>query len=185
MTETHPIDFETLVAYWLGELPEAREAGLEEHLFACAHCSGCLEELAALAAGVHAVVRLGKLGMVVSQPFVQALKHAGLRLREYRLEPGESVHCTLGADDDAVVSHVRAPLAGVKRVDVVRLLAGGEAEERLADVPFDPATGEVVVIPSAAWLRTMPAFTMHMRLVNVGEVGESPLGEYTFRHSPG
>ena len=34
-----PIGFETLVAYWLAELPQAQEAPLEEHLFACAHCS--------------------------------------------------------------------------------------------------------------------------------------------------
>ena len=33
--------------------------------------------------------------MVVSEPFVEAMKQAGLRLREYRLEPGGSVNCTI------------------------------------------------------------------------------------------
>ena len=55
---------------------------------------------------------------------------------------------------------------------------------RIADVPFDAATGEVFVIPSAAWLKTMPAFTMRMRLIAVGEAGETQIGEYTFDHSP-
>ena len=54
---------------------------------------------------------------------------------------------------------------------------------RLADVPFDAETGEVL-IPSAAWLKTMPAFTMRMRLIAVGEAGEKQIGDYTFNHSP-
>ena len=179
-----PIDFETLVAYWLGEVPARREAVLETHLFGCAHCTGRLEELAALASGVRAAVKGGKVGVVVSAPFVAAMRQAGLCLREYRLEPGGSVNCTIRADDDAVVSRLRAPLAGVKRLDVVRMQDGGESKERLADVPFDAETGEVLMIPSAAWLKTMPAFTMRMRLIAVGEAGEKQIGDYTFNHSP-
>ena len=179
-----PIGFEALVAYWLGEAPEKREAMLEEHLFGCAHCSGQLEKIAALASGVRAAVKDGMVSMVVSAPFVEAMKHAGLRLREYRLEPGGSVNCTIGVDDDAVVSRIRAPLAGVERLDLVRMRAGGEQEGRMADVPFDAETGEVLMIPSAAWLKTMPAFTMRMRLVAVSAAGETGIGDYTFNHSP-
>jgi len=94
------------------------------------------------------------------------------------------VYCTIRAEDDAVVSRLRAPLAGVKRLDVVRLRDGGEPEERLVDVPFDAEAGEVFVIPSAAWLKTMPAFTMRMRLIDASGQAEAPLGEYTFNHSP-
>jgi hypothetical protein len=184
MTCEKPIGFETLVAYWLGEEPEAREAMLEEHLFGCAYCTERLEGLAALASGVRAVVKDGTVSMVVSRPFVDAMKQAGLRLREYRVEPGGSVNCAIGADDDAVVSRLRAPLAGVKRLDVVQMRGGGEPEVRLADVPFDAETGEVLMIPSAAWLKTMPAFTTRTRLIAVGEAGEKQIGDYTFNHSP-
>jgi hypothetical protein len=52
-------------------------------------------------------------------------------------------------------------------------------------VPFDARAGEALVIPSPAWLRAMPAFTMRMRLIAVDEAGDSELGEYTFVHSPG
>ncbi len=180
----NPIAFENLVAYWLGELPQAREAALDQHLFGCAHCSQKLEGLAALASGVRAAVQQGRLSLVVCEPFVQAMREAGLRLREYEVEPGGSVNCTIRADDATVVSHLRAPLSAVKRLDVVQM-RGGEPEERLVDVPFDAQTGEVLVIPSAAWLKTMPAFTMRMRLIAVGEAGESEIGEYTFLHSPG
>ncbi|MGE5089390.1 MAG: anti-sigma factor family protein [Candidatus Levyibacteriota bacterium] len=184
MTCKTPIDFESLVAWWLGELPEEREAPLEEHLLGCAHCSGALEEIAALASGLRTAVHNGQVSMVVTPPFVAAMKQAGLRLREYRLDPGGSVNCTIRVDDDAVVSHLQAPLAGVKRLDLVRIL-GDDEKMRVADVPFDAATGEVLVIPSAAWLKSMPAFTMQMRLIAVDGAGESEIGDYTFHHSPG
>jgi len=51
-------------------------------------------------------------------------------------------------------------------------------------VPFDAASGEVLVVPPAAWLKTMAAFTMQMRLIAVDETGERQIGEYTFNHSP-
>ena len=184
MTCGNPIPFENLVAWWLGELPEKQEETLEAHVFGCAHCSGRLEELAALASGVRAAVRTGTVSMVVSGSFVETMKQAGLRLREYRLDPGGSVNCTIAADDDAVVSRLHAPLAGVKRLDVVQVQGTGGPEARLADVPFDAQAGEVLVIPPAAWLKTMPAFTMQMRLIAVSGAGESAIGEYTFRHSP-
>jgi hypothetical protein len=183
MTCNNPIDFETLVAYWLSEVPATRDEVLEEHFFGCAHCTGRLEELVALASGVRAAVKDGNVTLVVSEPFVEAMKQAGLRLREYRLEPGGSVNCTIRTDDDAVISRLRAPLAGVKRLDVVRMREG-VSETRVADVPFDAQSGEVLIIPSAAWLKSMPAFTMRMRLMAVDEGGEKQIGDYTFNHSP-
>ncbi|MGH9780113.1 MAG: hypothetical protein ACRD5I_17070 [Candidatus Acidiferrales bacterium] len=184
MTCQNPIGFETLVAYWLGEAPSMLEATLEEHLVACAHCSKRLEQFVALAAGVRAAVAGGRVSMAVSVRFVEAMERAGLRLRQYQVEPGGSVNCTIRPEDDAVISRMRAPLAGVKRLDVVHVRGGGEPEVRLTDVPFDAAAGEVLMIPSAAWLKAMPAFTMRTRLIDVGEKGEAPLGEYTFIHSP-
>jgi hypothetical protein len=182
-----PINLEYLVAYWLGELPEGQEEKLEEHLFGCAHCARRLEWLAALSDEVRAALRAGALGLVVSAPFVEAMKRAGMRLREYRLDPGGQVNCTIRADEDAVVSRILAPLAGVKRLDALhRLEVGGveEPEVRFEDVPFDPRTGEFLFIPAAAALKKMPANRLRVRLVSVGEAGEVPVGEYTFDHSP-
>ena len=184
MTCRDPIGFDALVAYWLGEALQEREALLEEHLFGCAHCTERLHGVAALAAGVRAAVQGGRVSMVISAPFVGTMRRAGLRLREYSVEPGGSVNCTIRADDDAVVSRLRASLAGVTRLDVVQMGGTREPEVRLADVPFDAETGEVLVVPSAAWLKTMPAFTMRMRLIAVGESAEKQIGDYTFNHSP-
>jgi hypothetical protein len=178
---SHP-DFERLVAYWLGEDDE-----LEGHYFACGQCAARLEWLAALSDGVRAALRAGALGLVVSSPFVEAMKRAGMRLREYPAAPGTTVECTLRADEDGVVSRLRAPLGGVKRIDLLaRVEVGGaaEPEARLEDVPFDAAAGEVVLLPPAALLKRMPQHRVRMRLVSVDAGAESPLGEYTFSHTP-
>ena len=180
------IDYETLVAYWLGEVPASEGEKLEEHFFACARCAGRLEWLAALSDGVRAAVRGGRVGLFVSRRFVEALVHAGLKLRQYGLDAGGSVNCTIRMDDDAVVSSLRAPLAGVKRLDALqRVSVGGVAQpdERVRDVPFDPAAGEVILVPNPSWLKNMPSLTMRVQLVAVDDAGERPVGAYTFLHT--
>ncbi len=84
-----PIGFERPVAYWLGELPEADESPIEEHLFGCASCSQRLGELAALGCGIRAAVHSGAVRAVITLPFVEQMKRHGMRIREYRLAPGE------------------------------------------------------------------------------------------------
>ena len=54
----------------------------------------------------------------------------------------------------------------------------------MTDVPFDAETGEVLVVPSPAWLKTMPGFKMQMKLIAVGAAEERQIGEYTFIHAP-
>ena len=180
----HPIDIQRLVAYWLGE---ADTEQLEEHLFACAECSARLEEIAALGAGVRAVVREARVAAVISGPFLEALRRQGMRIREYRVPAGGSVDCTLLAHEDAVVSTVEAPLAGVARLDaLMRVEAGGEVTEaRVEDVPFDAASGEVVLLQSSEMLRRLPAHVHRLRLVAVEGKAERVVGEYTFVHTPG
>jgi len=182
-----PIGLEALLAYWLGELAGGEEAPIEEHFFACARCSARLEELAALGAAVRAALRGGRVAAMISAPFVEALRRQGLRIREYRVPPGGRADCTLLAGEHAVVGRMQAPLAGVKRLDALKRLevAGKVTESRVEDVPFDPAAGEVLILPSAAWLRGMPSNTMRVRLVAVEENGERLVGEYTFVHTPG
>jgi hypothetical protein len=180
----HPIDIETLIGYWLGEL-ESDE--VEDHLFACAACSERLEEIAALAGGIRAAVREGRVAAVISGPFLEALRRQGLRLREYRVPPGGSVECTLRAEDDGVVSTVEASLAGVERLDMLLRVEVGDhvVERRVEDVPFDPDAGELIVLPPAAELRKLPAHTQLVRLVAMEDAGERMIGEYTFVHTPG
>lgn len=181
MTCKNPIDYGMLIAYWLGEVAEAE--AIEAHFFGCAHCSKRLEGLAALASGVRAAVKDGMVTMVVSESFVEAMAQASLSLREYRVEPGGGVNCTIRADEDAVISRVRAPLVGVTRLDVANTVGGGP-EMRIADVPFNAKTGEVLIMQSGARLKAMLAFVLRKRLIAVDKSGEKEIGDYTFNHSP-
>jgi hypothetical protein len=179
-----PIPFAKLVEYWCGELDAAAEAPIEEHLLGCTACSAALESLAALANGVRAAFREGALHAAISASFLDEMKRQALRVHEYPVAPGESVHCTIASDDDAVVSRLKAPLAGIGRLDLVSMNERGELLFRLEDIPFDPDAGEVIFCPAVAALKRHPAYTDHVRLLAVGDDGERAVGEYTFIHTP-
>jgi anti-sigma factor RsiW len=171
--------FATLVDYWFGDLEPEREAAFEEHLFGCEECTAELEALAALGAAVRGAFREGAVRAVISHALLEAMKKEGLRLREYAVAPGGSVNCTITGSDDFVVSRLAAPLAGVRRVDLV------SSGERFEDVPFDAGAGEVLVVPAPAPLKRRGAFTTRMQLLAVEAAGERLLGDYTFIHTPG
>ena len=172
------VQFDALVAYWLGDLDEAQEAAVEKHYFGCAECTARLVEIEALAGGVRRAYAGGLVGAVVTPAFVEHLRERGLRLREYRVAPNGSVNCTVAAEDDVLLSRLQAPLEGVERVDVIT------AGHRLEDVEFDAGSGEVVVAPSINLIRALPAHRHVFRLIAVSAEGERMLGEYTFNHSP-
>lgn len=180
-----PIPPATLLEYWLGELDEAQESRLDEHLIGCSHCCASLQSLVDLGGEIRAAMREGAIQVVLPDAFVKQLAGA-LRLREYRVPHNGSVHCTVAPDDDLLITRLDAPLAGVERLDVERV---GEDEgegfvERLRDVPFNAATGEVILTSRMERIRALPASTLRMRLLAVAPAGERLIGEYTFHHAP-
>jgi hypothetical protein len=52
----------------------------------------------------------------------------------------------------------------------------------LRDVPFDAASGEVVLLPALEAVRQMPAHVMRVRLLAVEAAGARELGHYSFHH---
>lgn len=178
-----PLGWDTLLAYWLGELEPDVEAGMEEHYLGCGQCSRRLERLAALARGIRTVARQSDVNMVISDQFVRRLSEEGMRVREYRVARNGSVDCTITPEDDFIVGRLEAPLAGVHRVDLVSLDSNGEIQERQEDVPFVARSGGVVVSPSINRIRALPDCVMHFRLLAVDAGGEITLGDYTFNHS--
>jgi hypothetical protein len=172
-----------LLEYWLGELRGAAEARLEEHLFACAACTERLQALVALGAAIRAELTRGALNIVLPEPFLRRVREAGLRLREYALEPGGSVDCTITPDDDLVVAHLRAPLRGVRRLDVLvdNSVAG---KLRASDVPFDPDAEALVAVTSSVFLRTLRHAQQRVRLIAVEGADERVVADYTFNHYP-
>jgi hypothetical protein len=174
---------EGLLDWWTGEAPPEDRLRLEEHLLSCDACSARAEALHALAHGLRTLVREGLASAVLLPATVDRLRAEGRRVREYRVAPGTSVRCTVGPGDDVVLGRLEADLGGVSRLDLVSRVDDGP-ELRLADVPFDPASGELILTSPIDALRARPAHVQRMRLLAVGPGGERVLGEYTFDHTP-
>jgi hypothetical protein len=180
-----PLAWEGLAAYWLEELDGASEARAEAHYLGCDECSRRLEQLVALADGVRTLARTSGVTMIINDEFVRRLTAEGIPVREYRVPRNGSVGCTVTPEDVFLVGRLEAPLAGVRRVDLLTLDAAGNAARRQEDVPFTAGNGDVVFAPSIDWLRAQPAFSLRLRLLAVDDHGERPLGDYTFNHTPG
>lgn len=178
-----PVSTQDLLAYWLGELDGAQENRLDEHLFACAACGERLRTVVELGAAIRGELLHGDFGFVLPAAFIRRLKGAGLRVREYQLEPGGSVDCTVTAADDLVVAHLRAPLRDVRRLDLL-IHDSVAGSMRASDVAFDPTADGVTMVPSVAFLRTLEHAQQRVRLVVVEGVEERVLADYTFNHHP-
>ncbi len=172
-----------LLAYWLGELDAAAESRFDEHLFACASCSKRLRAVASLGAAIRNELLRGDFGFVLPAAFIDRLKESGLHVREYDLEPGGSVSCTVTPDDDLVVAHMRAPLRDVRRLDLL-IQDSVAGSVRANDVAFDPAADGLTMVPSVAFLRTLRHAQQRVRLVAVDGVEERVIADYTFNHYP-
>ena len=179
-----PVD--ALLDYWLNDAaPAAAVDAVDEHLMQCDACGAALDELVALGDGVRAAFRAGAISAVTTPAFVQRLVGQGVRVREYRPPPNGSVECSVAPDDDLLVSHLAAPLAGVERLDAVAVssLAPG-VEHRLEDLPFDPTAGEVLWLPKVAEVKTLPAHTLQVTLLAIEPGGAREIGRYAFHHRP-
>lgn len=179
-----PLDLATLLDYWLAELPSSREPDVEEHLLACDACGRELARLVELAAAIRSATRSGSVGAVVSESFLDRIANEGLRLRQYRLGPGESVQCTVTATDDVLVARLAADLSQPARVDIAWYDAGGREQERVCDVPVHGGLGEIIWAQRIDDIRALPATVMRARVLAIDDRGERVLGEYTFDHTP-
>jgi hypothetical protein len=183
-----PIPLPDLVAWERGDLePEAGDA-LEEHVFGCAECTRRLEGVVALAAGIREAVAAGELPAAVTGELVERAETQGVRLRTYRLAPGESVACTAGPDDDFVVVRLGVEVEAGESVDLVAQVADintGTRDTRITeDVPVDPATGEVVYLYPGDAIRSLPRTLWSVTARVRGPRGERDLGPYTLDHTP-
>jgi hypothetical protein len=176
------LENDALVEYWLGELDQASEARIDEHVLGCPHCSDRLAGIVALADGIRSAVRGGAVRMFVTDAFVRSAVKRGTRVREYRVPRNGSVNCSVAPEDELLVSRLKAPLADVHRVDVISYLNDTETDV-FCDVPFDARRGEVVVAPKLAHLRAMPSHRRRFRLLAIDENGERVIGDYTFNHT--
>jgi hypothetical protein len=173
-----------LADYWLEELLSSDEEQVEEHLFSCAECSAELQGLVELIEAIRELTRKGAVAVIMSDPFLERLRGEGLHLRQYRVDPGAKVACTITDQDDLVISRLAADLTGAKRVDIAHCDAEGKEQGRVRDVPLTRAGREIVFAQSSPALRALGKERIRMRLIAVDESEERVLGEYTFDHAP-
>jgi DNA-directed RNA polymerase specialized sigma24 family protein len=93
--------------------------------------------------------------------------------------------CTVAPEDQLLVSRLAAPLAGVQRLDLAAEMSTAPGvQHRLEDIPFDPASGEVLYLARLSLVRQLPEHTTTLRLLAVEPDGTRELGRYAFHHAP-
>lgn len=184
MTCRTPIDPAILADYWLTLLPSPDEERVEEHLLSCDECGDRLREIIQLSDSLRALARSGALRVIVAEEFITRAADAGQRVRQYDFAPGQTVACTIAADDDLLVARLAADLTGAGRVDLSLCDPQGVERHRLTDIPVRTDTGRVIFHESAVIGKLSPTTSMVARLLAVAaDGGERLLGEYTFHHT--
>lgn len=172
----NPLSFETLVAWWTGELPDAESARVEEHLFACDACAVASTRLARLAAGLRE-----HLPPIISHSLRDRLLAKGTRIRNTPVDAGVEARALFSLDVDLLVHVLRADLSRAERVDVEVVLQGWPEPILCEGVPFDAKSGEVLVCCQRHfqhWSPEDPVFRVHA--VEAGQ--RRRVGDYLVRH---
>jgi hypothetical protein len=179
-----PVDPAVLADYWLALLPAAEEETVEAHLFECDVCGDRLRGIIDMAEALRALARSGALRVIVGEDFIRRAEETGRRVRQYDFVPGQTVLCTIAADDDLLVARLAVDLSGVERVDLSFRDPQGVERGRMNDIPLRADAGHVIFQESATFAKAAPSSSMVARLLAVGaDGGERLLGEYFFQHT--
>ena len=136
-----PIAFDSLVAYWAGDLDAAESDALEAHVFGCATCTALSERIAA----VTEKIRVLEPATITSARLAE-LRAQGRRIQDNFVAPGERNRVVF-SEQEFIVHHLGGlELEGVERVGmVVRSEASKQIIIEYPSVPFDTKTGEILI----------------------------------------
>jgi hypothetical protein len=172
---------ERLLALALSEIDGAEAEEVEAHVLSCSACAATLEKYLSVGQRVRDIVRRGGVRFALSPDLATELVEAGLIKRSYWLRPGDTVACSVAAEDVYVAAYLEADLTRATRIDIVFRMP--DKEVRVRDVPFDPSKGVVSYAERADFLRSLPTHVMHCELLDVADDGtERTLGRYVFDH---
>jgi hypothetical protein len=179
-----PIDPAVLADYWLATLPAAEEEAVEAHLFECDACGDRLRGIIEIAEALRALARSGAVRVVLGEDFIRHAEETGRHVRQYDIVPGQTVPCTISADDDLLVARFAVDLSGAERVDLSFRDPQGVERGRMNDIPVRTNATHVIFQESATFAKAAPSSSMVARLLAVGADGEERLlGEYTLEHT--
>src|SRR5690606_6065829 len=112
----------------------------------------------------------------------------GARIREYRLEPGESVACTAAPDDSFVVIRLAGPFEGMGDItlDVQThdLSSGARRSQHVEGVPVDARAREIVLLFPGSVVRGYPRSRCTLEARSTGSGQPARFGPYTLDHTP-
>jgi anti-sigma factor RsiW len=183
-----PASLVDLLAYQQGELTPEAEQRFEEHFFGCEYCVRRLEAVERLGAGVVALVRSGRITSGATAALLSRAVGQGVRVRDYRLVPGEPAACTIAPTDDFVAVRLAGVFGDLGRVDVavesIDLDTGQVAERLVENVAVDHQRGEIIVRYAGEMVRSQPRsmWTLQVRGRRGGV--EEQLGTYILEHTP-
>lgn len=143
MSAAHPLALGDLLEYWLGEADAARADALEGHVFECDECADALDAVARLGRDLVALVREGRVSARATTGLANRFSRDRLNVRQYSVQPGEVVQCTVTASDELLLARLILPDGAPARIDVSVRFYGGEAQ-RIEDVTIDRRAGEVM-----------------------------------------
>jgi hypothetical protein len=172
--------FVELLDYYLGELSSEEAAEeLEEHLFTCEACSSKLDAIHRMAASIVALVRRGEVSSGGTTALLNRMARDRLNLRHYIIQPGETVACTVGKDDDFMVGHFVLPQVE-KRIDMRVLDASDNEMMRVDDIVIDVRAQHAIMFIPSRPVQTEESAVWHYVLV--GE-DEREVGRYSMDHT--
>ena len=104
-----------------------------------------------------------------------------MRVRQFTLDPGETVPCAAFPGDDVVVTSLNANLAGVRAVSL-RVTGPGDAPVgAIDDIPVAAAATGLLWATPGAFVRSMPSQQLRLTLRSADDAGV--LGEYILEHT--
>jgi hypothetical protein len=172
-----------LVDYWIADVDREQAERIEQRIFECAGCGECLADIEAMSRGVSEVVRGGRFHSILTESLLNRLSRDGMRIRTYTLERGAIIPCAVWADDDLIVSRLRADFTGVEQVTVALQLESGDELSRVSNIPIAPGQTELLDAVSADRLRQLPPARLRLVLTGTRAGKEHVIGEYGLEHA--
>jgi len=175
---SHGVTAESWIDFFAGELDEEAGERLEQLLFECAHCAAEAERWGAVIGGVEIVIP-----PVLSTKALLALQDRGEPMNENVMQPGERRRARFPEGGRLLIHRLQgSELASADSVNLELSSPEGASLVRFEDVPFDRATGEVIVACQRHFGESFPAnivFEIERRVVDEVEV----VARYTVEHT--
>jgi anti-sigma factor RsiW len=176
-----------MVDYLAGDLEADQELPLEEHLFGCDACTSRMERLHRIGVGIREVVEQAQAGGTVNRGFVDRMLEAGLTVREYRLEPGQTVPCQAGPEDFVLV-RLAATFGDMADASMEVVFHDLEADKLAPPftqpVVVDRDIGEILLIYPGEEIRRKPRSIWQMRVHGTLAGQQAEIGPFVLDHTP-